>query len=418
MYKFAHIADCHLGAHRDPILRKLELSAFEKVMRKCIEEEVDFIIISGDLFHSNLPDMRVVNQAVRRMKEVRDHGIPIYLIYGSHDYSPNETSIVDILDSAGLFTKVVKGKTENGKLKLEFTIDPKTKAKIVGISARKIGMEEKFFEMLDRESLEKEEGFKIFMFHCAISEFKPGFLSQMESVPISYFPKGFNYYAGGHIHKRIEQTLPDYRNVVYPGPIFAGYPRDFEQSAKGEKRGFYIVSFDDDVKSMNFVEIPICEYYYHEYDASNKNSTQVEEELIQEAQRMPVKDKIVLLKVKGELSGGKTADINFGMIRKILMDNGALHVSINRFALTSKEYTSLKVMGQDSHEIEAKLLRESIGTIKVLTESLKGENGANLALKLLHTLRQTQKPNENKKDYESRILESALKVLRLSEVLK
>jgi len=150
MYKFAHISDCHLGAHRDPVLQKLESSAFEKAMTKCIDEKVDFIVVSGDLFHSNIPDMGVVNEAVKKMKEVRDEGIPIYLTYGSHDYSPNETSIVDILDSAGLFTKIVKGKVQNGKLKLEFTVDPKTKAKLVGMSGRTIGMEEKYFEILDR----------------------------------------------------------------------------------------------------------------------------------------------------------------------------------------------------------------------------------------------------------------------------
>lgn len=418
MYRFAHIADCHLGAHRDPVLRKLELSTFEKTMNKCMDEKVDFIIISGDLFHSNIPDMGVVNQAVKKMKEVRDKGIPIYIIYGSHDYSPNETSIVDILDSAGLLTKIVKGKVENGKLRLEFTEDPETKAKLTGISARKIGMEERYYEILDRVDLEKEKGFKIFVFHSALSEFKPDFMSMMASIPISYFPKGFDYYAGGHIHKRIEESLPGYDNIVYPGPLFAGYPRDLEQNARGEKRGFFIVSFDSKVKKIEFVEIKVCEYTFFEYDASNKSSAQVQRELLQKIKDLDVAGKIVLLKVKGELSGGKTSDINFSQIRKMLMENGALHVSINRFGLTSKEYTTLKVMGEDAHEIEKKLLKESIGTVKVSIDSLKGENGAHLAFELLNALRQGQKPNESKKDYVERVLGRAIDILNLTEVLK
>jgi hypothetical protein len=418
VYNFAHISDCHLGANRDPVLQKLELEAFEKALTKCIEEKVDFIVISGDLFHSNIPDMRVVNDAVKKMKEAHDKGIPIYLIYGSHDYSPNETSIVDILDSAGLFSKIVKGKVEHGKLKLEFTEDPKTKAKLVGISARKIGMEEKYFEILDRVSLEKEKGFKIFVFHSALSELKPDFLARMASVPISYFPKGFNYYAGGHIHKRIEESLPGYDRIVYSGPLFAGYPRDLEQSARGEKRGFHIVSFDREVEKIEFIEIPVCKYVFFEYDATNKNSTQTQHELLQKVKELDVANKVVLLKVRGELSGGKTSDINFAQIRKVLMEKGALHVNINRFGLTSKEYTALKVMGEDVREIENKLLKESIGTVKVSTESLKGEKGAHLAFELLNALRQGQKPNENKKDYEERILNQAIEVLKLTEVFK
>ncbi|MGQ9782348.1 MAG: metallophosphoesterase family protein, partial [Nitrososphaeria archaeon] len=213
-----------------------------------MKEKVDFIIISGDLFHVNIPDMGVTNEAVKKMREVRDSGIPIYVIYGSHDYSPNETSMVDVLDSAGLIKKIVKGKVEEDRLKLEFFVDTKTGAKLCGISARKIGLEKNYFEILDRESLEKERGFKIFAFHSAITELKPDYLVGMESIPVSFLPQDFDYYAGGHIHQHVENKLLGYERIVYPGPLFAGYPRDFELSAKGEKRGFYIVSFDEKVK--------------------------------------------------------------------------------------------------------------------------------------------------------------------------
>ena len=418
MHKFAHISDCHLGAHRDPALQQLELEAFNKALAKCIEENVDFIVVSGDLFHSNIPDMRVANQAVKKMREIRNRGIPIYLVYGSHDYSPNETSIVDILDSAGLFAKIVKGRVEQGKLRLDFTQDPKTKAKLVGISARKIGMEEKYFEILDRESLEKEEGFKIFVFHSALSEFKPDFLARMTSVPISYFPQGFNYYAGGHIHKRIEASLPGYSKIVYPGPLFAGYPRDLERSAQGEKRGFHLVLFDTEVKKVEFVEIPVCEYAFFEYDAANKTATQAQRDLLETTRKLEVASKVVLLKVTGELSGGKTADIDFAQIRKILVENGALHVNINRFGLTSKEYTTLKIMGADAREIETKLLKESIGAVKVSVKDLKGDEGAQLAFGLLNALRLGQKPNESKKDYEERVVSQAIGILELAEAFQ
>ncbi len=312
----------------------------------------------------------------------------------------------------------MKGKVDptSGKLELEFTVDPKTGAKLVGLSGRKMGIEEKYFEILDRESLEKEKGFKIFVFHSAVTEFKPDYLARMISVPISCFPEGFNYYAGGHVHKRIEEEWQDYKKIFYPGPIFAGSPRDLELSAKGEKRGFYIVSFKDDVEKTNFVEIPTCEYVFCEYDASNKNAKQAQEEFIQEIQELYVDNKVVLLKVTGELSGGKTSDINFSQIRKMLAEKDALHVNINRFGLTSKEYTSLKVMGQDVHEIENKLLSESIGSVKVKTANLKGNKGIKLASELLSILRQPQKPNETKKDYEERMLRRAIKVLELTEV--
>lgn len=128
MYKFAHLADCHLGAQKYPELKELEIKAFKNCLDTCVEEKVDFIIIAGDLFHSNLPDMGIVKEAVAKLKEVNEKGIPIYINYGSHDFSPNETSIIDVITESGLLIKLFDGyvlKDEKGdeKLELNFKVD-------------------------------------------------------------------------------------------------------------------------------------------------------------------------------------------------------------------------------------------------------------------------------------------------------
>jgi exonuclease SbcD len=415
MFKFAHLGDCHIGANRDPVLEKLELGAFNKAMDICIAEKVDFVLIAGDLFHSNLPDMHVTNEAVKKMKEVRDADIPIYVIYGSHDYSPNSTSIIDILDSTGLITKIVKGENVDGKISLQVFKDPKTNAKLVGISARKAGLERNYFEILDTESLENLQGFKIFALHSAISELKPTILAQMESIPISLLPKGFDYYASGHIHQRTESGFPDHEKIVFPGTLFAGYSRDLEDSAKGEKRGFYIVSFNDKVTDVTFHEVTVCEYEYFEFDVTNKNSLQAKRELFEKLAKNEATDKIVIVKIKGELSGGKTSEISSGEIRDLLRECGALAVIINRYGLTSKEYAAVQVMGEDIAAIESRLLRENIGTVKLSNEELKADKGAKLAADLLKILRQAQRLNETKKDYEEHTQKQARLVLRLGD---
>jgi hypothetical protein len=415
MLKFAHFADCHIGANRGPVLEKLELAAFSKAMDVCMQEKVDFVLIAGDLFHANLPDMYVANEAVKKMKEVRDAGIPIYVIYGSHDYSPNGTSIIDILDSTGLIKKVVKGEDVDGKLRLAVFTDPKTKAKLVGISGRKAGLERNYFEMLDREFLEKEEGFKIFAFHSAISELKPEFLAQMESIPMSLLPKGFDYYASGHVHRRTESGFAGYERVVYPGALFGGYSRDLEDSAKGEKRGFYLVSFDEKVEEVKFMEVSVCDFEYFEYDVSDKNSVQAKKDLLDKLSKIAAENKIAVVKIKGELSGGKTSDISSSEIRDLLKENGALDVIINRYGLTSRDYSSVRAMGEGVPAIENRLLRENIGAVKVSIEELKADKGAKLAQDLLKVLRQEQKLNETKKDYVERVQKHALNTLGLGD---
>jgi len=416
--KFAHIADTHIGAHREPTLDQLEEQSFSTAMDKCMENKVDFIIISGDLFQSGIPDLASVDKAVKKMREVREAEIPIYVIYGSHDYNPNGKSIVDILDSTGLIKKIVKGEVVDGKLKLEFIIDPKTGVKLVGISARKMGLESKFYEILDRETLEREDGFKIFVFHSGIDEFKPKHLAQMESIPVSYLPKRFDYYAGGHIHEKAEHKLPGYERIVFPGTLFASYPRDFEANAKGVQRGFYIVHFNKKVERIEFIPIMLYECTYYEYDVSNKNSTQAKRELQKAVQHLDVEGKLVLLKVFGELAGGKTSDLEFAELRSVLLDSGAIYVNVNRFGLSSKEYGNVKVADGDIGTIESKLFKDNVGSVKLSNKALKGDLGIRLAHDLLKIVRQEQKMGEAKKDYEARIAEEAIKTLQLKEVMQ
>jgi exonuclease SbcD len=415
LHKFAHMADIHLGSHREPILQKLQLDCFKKAIDKCISEKVDFILICGDLFHVGIPDLGIVREALASMKEANDLGIPIYVIYGSHDYTPTGTTIVDLMDTAGIIKKIVKGKIIEGKLQLNFYVDQKTEAKLVGISARRIGLESKYYEILDREVLENEDGFKIFAFHSALSEIKPESLKQMDSIPISLLPKGFDYYAGGHVHSRSEKTLPGYNKVVFPGPLGIGFGRDLEFTAKGERRGFYIVSFKDKIESIDFIEIKSFEGVYFEYDVTFKNSVQVQKELDERLEEIDVKDRFLVLKVKGELAGGKTSDINFPKIKKAILERGALTVHLNRLGLTSKEFSAVKVMGEDISTIESKLFHENLSKIRITNESIKGEKGTDIAKELLRILRQEQKPSESKKDYEKRINRQAIDVLRLQE---
>ncbi|HEX29172.1 TPA: DNA repair exonuclease, partial [Candidatus Poribacteria bacterium] len=106
MPSFAHMSDVHLGAFRHNTLKNLVLDSFRKAIDLCAERKVDFIVISGDLFDSNLPDLSVVKQAVAILRKAREKGINIYVIYGSHDFSPTQTSMMDIIEETGLIRKV------------------------------------------------------------------------------------------------------------------------------------------------------------------------------------------------------------------------------------------------------------------------------------------------------------------------
>ena len=178
--KFVHMADCHIGGWRDPKLRDISSHAFIKTIDFCIREKVDFVLIAGDLFNTSLPGIERLKIVTEKLKQLHDSGIACYVIPGSHDFSPSGKTMLDVLESAGLFVNVARGKIVHEKLALEFTIDPKTHVKITGMIGKKGGLEKKYYPHLDKEKLESEKGEKIFMFHSSITEMKPKDLKEMD----------------------------------------------------------------------------------------------------------------------------------------------------------------------------------------------------------------------------------------------
>lgn len=414
------MSDAHIGSFRNPVLQNLVLKAFNEAMDICIKRKVDFIVVSGDLFDSNIPDMAMANAAVRKIREVRNKDVQLYVVYGSHDFSPTQTSIVDLLESAGLFKKVTKGKIVRGKLELEFQVDERTKAKLCGISGRRLGIDKEYYDILNRQALEKEEGFKIFAFHGALSEYKPKYTADADSIPISNLPKGFDYYAGGHVHEKVLGKEYGY-NVAYPGTLFGADYRDLEVSARGQERGFFIVNFATKVENIEFIPVSTCGYELFEFDATSKNAAKVQEDLLRIVESKKNLDgKLVLFRVSGEMSGGKTSDIDFQRIKKLLKDNGALETQLNYQRLTSKEYAAVRVagLGEEVHKIEERLFKENIGTVRVSNPKLKSESGIKISRELLNVLKQAKKENETKGSYETRIATDATKTLGLQEAFE
>ncbi len=167
--KYAHFADLHLGSWRDPKMRDLSTQAFLKGMDECIENNVDFILFAGDLFNTSLPSLDSLKIVTKKLKELKDQNIPVYIIAGSHDFSPTGRTMIDVLENAGLLKNVCRGRInqETKKLHLKFTTDEKTGVKITGILGRKGMLDQAYYETLAREHLEQEPGYKIFMFHTA-----------------------------------------------------------------------------------------------------------------------------------------------------------------------------------------------------------------------------------------------------------
>ncbi len=410
--RFAHLSDIHLGFQKHEALQKVEQQVFEKIFDECITRKVDFILIPGDLFHVNIPEMRVQKFAFAKFRQIYDAGIPVYVVYGSHDFSPVSNSVIDLLAEVGYITKVTRATSlENNKIKLGFLLDKKTGVKIAGLSGLKVGKDREYYEKLDSESLEAESGFKIFLFHGGISEMKTDSGMDGENMPLSLLPRNFDYYAGGHVHKFNAQKFENYENIVYSGTPFAGYHKDLEENAKGQKRGFVLVEFEEKIKNIEFVEIENTNYKIIEINAENRIAESVNKELQDKIRAIDPAQQVVIIKVRGEMTKGKTADVDVSTIRDELNQKGALVVNINKNQLSSKEYSITESKGANREEIITNVFAENIGQLRFEQQNLIGEQGIQLAKKLLAGLVLQKLENEKSADYISRIKENAFGIL-------
>jgi len=413
--KFAHMSDIHIGAFRQPELRALVLDAFDAAMDRCIREKVSFMLMAGDIFDSNIPDLSAVKRAAEKMKQAVDSGIRIYAIYGSHDFSPNFSSIVDVLDGAGLFTKAENREAGSGKVSLRFIEDP-SGAKICGLSGKKLSIDREEYAVLDRAPLEREPGFKIFIFHGGIEELKPPSLEMMPAMPASYLPAGFAYYAGGHVHNRTLRSLPERQNIAYPGPLFATDYMELLELSRGEQRGFYLVEFDDRrVLNTEFVPIKVADVKELYYSAEGMSPLRVTEDLMKKAGEADIRDKVALLTVEGQLGEGKTSDVGFQWIRRRFAEAGPLILLPNYSKLSSKEMAAPPPLPLGLHVVERELFERGIASVRTDEPGLKGEKGVAVAVELLRTLKEGKKENENKAEFEERTAAAGLGILGLEE---
>ncbi len=403
MLKFAHIADVHLGGWRDEKLKILGLKSFTKAVDIIIKDKVDFVVIAGDFFNTAIPNIEVIKHAAFELQRLKDNNIPVFLISGSHDYSPSGKTMLDVLENAKLFVNVQKNASIiNGKLKLKFYSFKKKfedtffEVKITGIPGKRQALESQFYEILDYDFLEKEEGHKIFLFHMLLEEFKKPEKEKVPSISKSVLPKNFFYYAGGHPHL---VGSNDYFNgkIAYPGPLF---PNNFEELEELKHGGFYIVKYDGKNAFLDWKKIFLKNVVVLKVDVSNMLSEEITDFLLSKIKNLQLADSIFLLRIEGAFKG-KISDIEWNVIRKNVYSRGAYFFSKNIYNLKSDEESFVLQEVYEKDFLEENIIRE-FEEKKALPEILPN----NSLKKLLDVLSEEKKEGETNKDFELRLIEN------------
>jgi DNA repair protein SbcD/Mre11 len=389
MVRFAHISDVHLGGWKQPEMQALNERSFSLAIDKCIESKLDFVLIVGDLFDTAYPGIEVLKETFAEFKKLKEARIPCYIIAGSHDYSVSGKTFLDVLEKAGFCKNITS--TEINEEKQIITLNPTIheNVAIYGYPGKKSGLE---IPDLRKIKINDAPGmFKIFMLHTTLDKAK-GTLP-IDSIETDLLPKA-DYYALGHLHMDFQ-----YQNFVYPGPVFPNNFAELEDLGCGS---FYIVDTDS-INQLQKIELRIKEILPIKIEI--QNALLGTEEIIKKLSKYNLEEKIILLRVRGEITTGKNSDIKFPKIEEFTKSKGAYFLLRNTHDLKEK---------QQDLEIDTEIKSEEDieeETIKIYSKENPSDFNK-LIPELMNALAIEKQEGEKTERFESRLLESTKKVLK------
>ncbi|WHZ04450.1 DNA repair exonuclease [Neobacillus sp. YX16] len=212
---FIHAADLHLdspmvGLKHLPAnilsrVRESTFTALGKLTAAAIDNNVDFVILAGDLYDGEDRSLRAQSRFRNEMKKLSQKGIPVYVIHGNHDHLNGSWVHLDMPSNVHFFSSDVEMKifhTKRGE-----------KVHLYGFSYLQRHILDKRID--DYQKQEHAD------FHIGILHGNEGGGTDHDNyAPFTIkdlHEKEFDYWALGHIHKRtiLSETPP----IIYPGNL-------------------------------------------------------------------------------------------------------------------------------------------------------------------------------------------------------
>ena len=263
--KFIHTADLHLDTpfkgltswNRDLAgkLKDATFKSFGRIIDLCLKENVDFLIISGDVFESDNLSLAAQLKFVSELRKLSDKGIPAYFVCGNHDPLSSWIDTIQLPENAYRYESL---KVSN----FTYTKDKKPVANIYGISFQDKVVKNNL--ALKYKLTKNPSPFSIAVLHGTVGVAGP----HENYAPFKVkdvLNMGFIYWALGHIHKRqiINESGPV---IVYPGNPQG---RDFGETGA---KGCYLVEIDSNNKvNLRFIPVQLIRFEEIEIDLTDED---------------------------------------------------------------------------------------------------------------------------------------------------
>ena len=377
--KFIHLGDSHIGnVYKDQQRNEDIKDAFRQVIDAAIENKVDFVIHSGDLFNEGNPSLPAMLFVTDQLNRLRSAGIKLFIVPGSHDIGiGEEDSIIELFDRNDLLVNM------NSKRYVSF-LDEEINLKgelykgafICGVKGKRSRVEDEVFKKL---KIEETPGslIKIFIFHHTISELGEKF----KDLDTDSLPKGFDYYAAGHWHGHRDNIKYDRGIIQYPGSTEYC---DEKEIVDNPNRGFYLIDFDESgIRNIEYKIIKTREKEIIELNSSGKTAVQIRDEILGRLKRSD--GKLLVIKLSGQMQG-KKSELELLKIKNTAKDLGYSYISINLSKLADKDDQSVEINSKDIADVEK----------EYLVKKGYDEMGLKMAEYIVSNFDSGRKPNELK----------------------
>lgn len=271
--RFVHAADLHLGAPFEGLreidedignlLRSAPFEAFERIVQLCIDRQVDFLVVAGDVYDSRNPNLLARLRFRDGLKRLDDAGIEAFVAHGNHDPLSSWRAELDWPANTHFFGNRVQS--------IVYNRDGRDICCVYGISFQTAETYDNLAQQFHRRDTAP---LAIAVLHCNVG----GDTGHEPYAPctLSDLSTDFNYWALGHVHTRRQLRGPE-SAVVYPGNPQGLSPR--EVGAKG----CYVITLDEHAAELEFVATDAVRWARTEVSISGLETLQELLNVLQEA---------------------------------------------------------------------------------------------------------------------------------------
>jgi exonuclease SbcD len=266
--KFVHAADLHLDspllalsrqdARQVERMRRATREAFEHLIDLCIEQEVALLVLAGDLYDHDCPNMQIAVFLRNQLRRLEQKGIRTVIIKGNHDADNKITSALSL-------PARILGDRKPETITFD---DLPVRVAVHGQSFKPGPITE---NLAASYPAPLRGCYNIGLLHTSLAgttdhdAYAPCALEELTT-------HGYDYWALGHIHKRAVLARDPF--VIFPGNLQGRHAKE-----SGPK-GCFLVEVDDAGRTVSTDFVPLDVVRWHRVEVDLKGLT-VEAELVE-----------------------------------------------------------------------------------------------------------------------------------------